>query len=362
MGLHPKTLPRFVAAAVTVALLQGCPRPPDEPAPRIMELEPIYFTVSRTGDRIVVKSRQENDIFEDARKDFETGHFTRAKTAYAVIARDGTDPAASGTAWFNIALCELALGQPGAALAALDTAEPLVPEISQEVHVLQVQAAAMSGDWKRARAVGEPLLQTQLPPLWTARVHSYVGEAFFVEQDFPAAARHFDAAVTRVLNTLPPSEQKSDALLASAYYRQALVYRALFARIRLKLPTERMTLDLTDKLGLMRKAEEQFLAAVRVRNSEWSPKAGYESARLYESFAQDLLDAEVPTDLGPEELQVYTEELNAKVVPVLRRAQEILRRNIGMCDQFQFPGDWKSTSQARIDAIQAVVDRLEPKK
>jgi len=344
-----------------VALLAGCPRPPDEPAPRILELEPIYFTATRSGDRIEVKSRAEDDLFSDAEADFRRGRYTRAREAYVLVARDSSDSYRSGLAWFNIALCDLALGRPGSALEALDKAEPLLPDDRTEVLLLQMQAGAVAGEWPRCLKVGEELLGRELPPLWEARVHSYVGQAHFLDGSLQRAEGHFALTVKLILSSTYPKDQKGDALLASAYFRQALVYRALFTRIPIRLPTERMALDITDKLALMRKAEEQFLNAVRVREPEWSPRAGYESARLYETFARDLLSAEVPTDLTQEELQVYTEELNLKVVPILRRGREVLARNVAMCDQFGFDGNWKKESSDLIESLDSQIENLSPR-
>ena len=341
-------------------LLSGCPRSPEDTAP-VIELEPLYITILKKGDSVEVKDYDTGELFQKAEKAFAEGRITEAKKLYAIVAKDSPEAEGRGVAWFNIALCELALEQPGAALEALARAEKVLAGDALQVQLLKVRALGMLGEWDQVKTEGSPLLEEELEPLWRAQLHVYLGQAAFLEDLLEESDRHYRASLDLILSHTPLKEQRRNRLLADVYFHQGKVYGRLFRKLSFKMPVERMMFDMTDKLALMRQAEEIYLAAVRVRDEKWSPRAGFEVASLYESFATELLRAEVPPDLEPLELQVYTEELNKKVVPFLLQAKDIHEKNAGMCTTYGLKSQWQERSTQKAAQIGELIASLSKK-
>ncbi len=341
-------------------VLSGCPRPPDETMP-VIELEPMYITILKKGDTVEVKDYDTSELFQKAEEAFAAGRITEAKRLYTIVAKDSPEAEGRGVAWFNIALCELALEQPGAAMDALAHAEEALATDAGQVRLLKVRALAMLGEWEQVKEQGEPLLEQDLDPLWQAQLHVYLGQAAFLEDLLEEADGHYATSLDLILTHTPLKQQRRNRLLANVYFYQGRVYGRLFRKLGFKMPVERMMFDMTDKLALMRQAEEIYLSAVRVRDEKWSPRAGFEVASLYESFATELLRAEIPPDLEPLEIQVYTEELNKKVVPFLLQAKDIHEKNAGMCTTYGLNSQWKERSAKKASEIDGLITSLTKK-
>src|SRR5690606_33885338 len=101
--------------------------------------------------------------------------------------------------------------------------------------------------------------------------------------------------------------------VSQAQFRIGEIYRELFASIRFRLPLERMARDLEDKSNFFLMAQSAFLRALRLQHPDWAVVAGYRLGALYETMHDDMMAAEVPNDLSPEEIEIYEEELRSKV-------------------------------------------------
>lgn len=355
-----KSIARYLLLVVLVPLVAACPRPPEDEHPQVIELEPMFFTILRKGDKSVVKDYDSAEVFAKAEGFMREGRIADARKLYQMVARDGEGTTAAASAWFNLALCELAMDRPGDALTALDKARAggVSEEDLTRIRILQVEARADRGEWDNVRSEGELLLRAALAPDWEAKVRLFLAAAALNRDDLPEAENQARTALRQLLSFLSLQAQHGDNLVAQASFRLGEVFRIQFERLKLLMPVERMTYDLSDKLALLRQAEEHYLEAVRVRSSTWSPRAGYQVAALYEAFAFDTLNAEVPSDLNELELQVYAEELNRKVIPFLEKAADIHRKNVTMCDTYRFDSAWRGKSEKRAAELDGVVSKL----
>lgn len=349
----------WLVLASVISVCTACPRPPDDTKPQLVQLEPMYFTILKKGNKVKVEDYDTGDLFATAEKHFAAGRPAEAKKLYDMVADNASDAETRGLAWFNIALCELSMEQPGAALTALQKAEVNSPETDkQQVTLLKIQAHALSGQWKQVDKLGKPLLGDKLEPLWAAKVNLYLGQGRYAEDRLDEAQDHYKQAIDLVLNNVSIAAQYQHSLLGSAYFHLGQVYRRMFGKIQLLMPMERMSLDVPDKLALMRKAEEVYLMALRVRDSKWSPRAGFQIGSLYEAFAMSLLQAEEPDTLTAFERQVYTEELNKKVLPLLSRSREIHQKNVTMCETYLLKSSFKEKSRSKISALDKTIANL----
>ncbi len=350
---------RAVLLLVGLPLLAGCPRPPDKPLP-VIELEPLFITILKRGDKVVVKDFDQGELFARAAKQFEGGQVAEARKIYLLIGKEAPAAEVAALGWFNVALCEMSLDRPGAALAAVENARARTkdPENLAHLSFIELDALAGVGEWEKVRALGPGLVSAEIDPSWLVQVQLLVGRAEFQAGDLTAADARYGAALDAFLNNIPLNEQYGSALLAEAYYRRAQLLKRLFDSIKFRMPLARMTLDMTDKLALLRQSEEHFLNSVRTRHSDWSPRAGFEMAALYHGFALDLLQAEVPNDLTDEETEIYAEELGKKVVPFLRKGQSVHANNIRMCKTYQFKSSWCDKSEAKRHDLELLEEDL----
>jgi len=339
----------------------GCPRPPDEPKPQVIELEPMFFTILKKGDTVEVKDYGLGEMFDRAEALAKEGRFAEARQLYLTVAKDVGRKRAAGFAWMNVALCDVGLDSPGSALESVGKARALLkePEELTQLNLVELQAFTMMGKWDEVKKGGFALLGTELPGDWGARVHLYMAQAYMVEEVFDEAEGHARAALDGLFSSVPLAEQYGNPMVCEAYTRLGMVHAGLARRIKFRMPVERMTLDMSDKLALMRQAEEHFLPAIRMHNDEWSPRAGFEEGELYRTFALDLLGAEVPADLEPLEVEVYASELSAKVLPLLRKSREIHRKNVTMCGTHGYGARWRVRSEERISELDSTVKAIE---
>jgi hypothetical protein len=339
---------RLFFLVILATMMSGCPRPPDEKTP-VVELEPLFITILKTGDKLEVKDFDQSELFARGQEQFEAGEIAKARRTYLLMARESNDAEVKGIAWFNVALCEMSLERPGAAREAVASARPHIqdPETLVHLELIELKSLAALGEWEQVRSRGGEVARKEMAPGWLAQVQLLSGRAEFQAGKLPAADAFFRQSLDTILNNLSLKDQYGNAMLAEIYFRRGQVLRRLFDGLKFKMPLSRMSVDMADKLSLMRQAEEHFLNAVRTRSVEWSPRAGYQNAELYHAFGLDLLQAEVPDDLSDEEVTIYQEELAKKVLPLLRKSQNVHSNNFGMCKTYRFTSPWCDKSKAR---------------
>jgi hypothetical protein len=116
-----------------------------------------------------------------------------------------------------------------------------------------------------------------------------------------------------------------------------------------------MEKDLTDKATLFLKAQSEYLRTVRMRNVYWGVQAGIRVGRLYEEFYEDIMNAEVPTDLDADELKIYMDELKKKARPLVAKAVDAYERNLSMARLYGAQDEWFGDMAARLGKLRKVL-------
>jgi hypothetical protein len=329
----------WLVAGGMFLLLTGCPRRVEPPV-AAMELEPMYFTMVSDGGKDEVRSLGEEEMLEEAIRLLNEGAPLEAKKLFSTLVEHTRSSALKGVAMVHMAWCDLALDSPGEALRWLDAAMDHLSDPANRLtaQVVRVQALGMLGRWKEVVVTAEALRRNpELEKMAMVTVLDYLGRARGLEGKLELAEEHFLEAAGLLLDEVPIVGQYRNRTLAGLYYRLGELYRDRLETIRLRLPVERMTVDMADKLALMRKGEELYMASVRVRDPEYSALAGMAVSGLYRRFSHDLLGAEVPGDLTDLELEIYQQELARHVVPFLERAVHLLEQTVEMARLYQFP-------------------------
>jgi tetratricopeptide (TPR) repeat protein len=213
-------------------------------------------------------------------------------------------------------------------------------------------------DWESMHAVGVEILRPHFSGVAVSdriaglavrgRAAEGLGQLALAERDYRAALELYqDNLELRGLDKSPHVSQ--------AQYRIGEIYRLLFASIRFRLPLDRMARDLEDKSNFFLMAQSAFLRALRLRHPDWAVIAGYRLGTLYETMYEDMLAAEVPPELTPEEIEIYQEELHGKVRPLLVRAIDIFERNLRLGERFGKRDDWMQKTEASLARLQELL-------
>jgi len=352
---------RLIPSLALIPLLWGCPSKTVSEGPsEIVDMEPIFIVLTDKDGKEEVGDFDSQELFDRALRAYEEGKLSEALAMFEMLATEAIDPANKAIGWTHVALCQLGLRNMGSALEALDKADPLVQttEGKRQATLIRMQALAKSGKWKQVRELGAPLLGAEIPGVVRAQALMLTGMSYKVEGDLVKALKHLEDSTRIFMSEVPFEKQFRNRGLAQALNKTADIYRLLLEKIRLHLPVERMQVDIHDKLAIYRKAEAAYQDAARVRDPYWSPRAGFRMGRLRESFAMDILHAEHPTDLSPEEQAEFDADLSKKVIEYLEIAKAIYEETIRMVETQGFPEKWKKRAVLRIEAIDEMTKKL----
>ena len=97
------------------------------------------------------------------------------------------------------------------------------------------------------------------------------------------------------------------------------------------------------------------LKALRLQHPDYAVVSGYRLGALYEVMYDDMMAAEIPTELTREEVELYYEELKKKIRPLLVRAIDIYERNLRMGQRFGKQGEWVKRTEASLARLKEVL-------
>ncbi|HOU53744.1 MAG TPA: tetratricopeptide repeat protein [Myxococcota bacterium] len=329
-------------------------------APRVQQvrMDPMEFVAQRTDEGIAVDLLDPEVLFREGTEAWEARRLEEAARKFGWIVKHFPDTPWARPALYNRALSLLAARRPGEAADDLQAFLQRYPEDEDLPDVLLKagQALQESGRWSEAEA----LLRRRL------------GFPMTLFQEFEARARL--ARVLRMLGRSSEAREEVQRVLsladrnatvptvhgnefvAMASYEGAETWHDLFSRIRFVLPTERMEKDLEDKATLFLKAQAEYLRTLRLGNVYWSVQAGLRMGRLYEEFYDDLLGAEIPPELNPEEREIYLQELRRKARPLVAKAVATYERNLSLARAYGAREEWLGDLPLRIARLRRILE------
>ena len=168
------------------------------------------------------------------------------------------------------------------------------------------------------------------------------------EQDYRATLALYEASPDH-------PRLRSLAVVSRAQFQIGEIYRHRFSRIAFRLPLASMERAWEQKATLFLKAQHAYLAAVWLPNEHWAIAAGHQLGFLFERMYFDMLAAEVPDDLDPEDRAVYQDELRRLILPYVERAVEIYETNLAIAERHGHDGDWVSRTRERLTTLRREV-------
>ncbi len=324
---------------------------------RVIEMDPMHFAVVETERGRHVEALDPEALFQEGNRAFEAQDFLLAADKYRLIVeRFGTSRWAD-VATFNAGLALEKAGRPAEAVPYFERMVAAVAGSKDAQDALFRLAACHERleDWATMRAVGDRILGPHFASIAVGdriaglavrgRAAEGLGQLALAERDYRKALDLYqDHLEVRGLDKSP--------YVSQAQFRIGEIYRELFASIRFRLPLERMARDLEDKSNFFLMAQSAFLRALRLQHPDWAVVAGYRLGALYETMHDDMMAAEVPNDLSPEEIEIYEEELRSKVRPLLVRAVDIYERNLRLGQRFGKRDDWMQKTEASLARLQ----------
>lgn len=332
--------------------------------PQIIELDPVELRARQTPQGPVVYVMDPEYLFKKGVEAYEQRDLEEAEYAFTLVIERFASTRFARPALFNRGVVRLAAGRPADAKA--DFAEylqryPEGPDRLDALHKLG-QALVESGEWEAAaKVIRERLAHTPLTLQEEIEARARLTLALRMLGKIGACRK--EAAKVYALYTknvtLPEMEGNYYVAMASFYAAEAL--HDLFTRIKFVLPVERMEKDLQDKAILFLKAQAEYLRTARCRNIYWGVKAGMALARLYEEFFQHLLEAEIPADMEPDEIEIYFQELKRLARPLLVKAIDTYERNIAIAKAHGAKEEWFGDARERLVRLRKMLQSIPEK-
>ena len=109
------------------------------------------------------------------------------------------------------------------------------------------------------------------------------GLSYKVEGDLVSALKYLESSSKVFMSDVAFEKQFRNRGLAQALTKTGDMYRVLMEKIPLRLPVERMEIDIQDKLAIHRKAEEVYQDAARGAGSILESPSGISDGPDFES-------------------------------------------------------------------------------
>jgi tetratricopeptide (TPR) repeat protein len=348
----------WIPIALAAVVLAAC-----GPRVEVVRMDPMEFSAERTAGGVRVDLLDPQVLFVEGSTAFEERRYEDAVRKFGLILKHFGETRFAKSALYNRGLALLAAPRPGDAATDFDvfvTRFPADPDAADAWQRLG-QAASEAGDWERAeKALRKRLTLQPLSLLQEVELRARLARALRLQARYEEAREEAQKvlALHDRYATLP--EMDGAYYVAMACFELAEAYHDLFGRIKFVLPVERMEKDLVDKATLFLRSQSEYLRTMRLRNTFWGVAAGVRVGRLYEEFYEDIMTAEVPPDLTPEELAIYQEELRKRARPLVSKAVDAYERNLALAKMYGAQDEWFGDMAARLERLRRILQEIPP--
>jgi tetratricopeptide (TPR) repeat protein len=132
-------------------------------------------------------------------------------------------------------------------------------------------------------------------------------------------------------NGLADKRDASDYFPAQAEFFLGEIYRLYYESIVLEplKGVDELAKDLEHKAELLLSAQGHYLRSIRIGNGYWATASGSQIGQLYENLYDQMVSSPAPPELkGPEEIEVYRQELRKKIRVLVTKAISIYERTL----------------------------------
>lgn len=345
-------------AVLAVAALAG---PGCGTSARVIRMDPLRIESQVTPEGVRVEVMDPEVLFIEGAQAFEARKHREAARKFGLIVERFPESRLMKAALYNRALALLAFPRPLDAARDFEEYLRLFPDDNDAADAWQKlgQAYSESGEWEKADAALKRRLELEpLILMQEVEIRARLTRGARMLGRYEETRNQVDKvkALHDRYRTLP--EMDGNYYVAMASFEGAEAYCDLFGRIKFILPVERMEKDLIDKATLFLKAQSEYLATIRLRNTYWGVKAGVQVGRLYEEFFEDIMNAEVPPELAPDEMEIYLGELKKKTRPLVRKAVDAYERNMALARMYGAKDEWFGDTHERLGRLRKILDAM----
>jgi len=97
---------------------------------------------------------------------------------------------------------------------------------------------------------------------------------------------------------------------------------AAYEAVKIEGDVKQLKERLKKKTELLKKAADAFLETAELGVAEWTTAALYQIGFAYESFAKALLGSPPPSNLSPQDRELYAQSIDEFVIPIEERGLE----------------------------------------
>ena len=306
-------------------------------------------------------------LFRKASRDYQEGRLEEAVRRFGLVLSRFRNSRFALPSAYNRGLCLLRLDRPKEAAADFKWYLERVEDERDRLDALVKlgEALTKAGRWNEAREVlTERLSKSPLGLFEEIEVRARLTRVYRMLGKLSLARRQAEKVLRIYNRNLTDPAMQGNYFVAMASFEAAQCLHDLFRRIKFVLPVERMEKDLLDKATLFLKAQAEYLRTIRIRNTYFGTKAGIQLGRLYEDFYDDIMNAEVPSDLNDEERRIYFAELRRQARPLLLKAVDAYERNMTLAMLHGAKEEWFEDVKQRLKRLKALLasDRSQEAK
>jgi TolA-binding protein len=253
----------------------------------------------------------------------QMAYFDKAAEAYGVVATAYSDDPKAADALFNAGALQQAQGHPKEAIKFYELYAKRYREERKDAEDVAFRVGVVYEE------SGDPGKAAEAYDKYTAR---WKGGKFLVEAHARAArnlmklgkekrASEEASSAIKLWKAAPKDRQKKLARWAaeSRYLQGELIFKD-YERVTLNVKPSRLKRQLDEKTNLLVKAQEVYIQVVEYGDASWATAGLYRIGQMFENFANELKNAQVPKDLSAAEQDVYRQELDTYVVDIEDRA------------------------------------------
>lgn len=162
------------------------------------------------------------------------------------------------------------------------------------------------------------------------------------------------------------SERVDTYWVAQAQFFLGEIYRLRFEAIPIDQTDDvpKLSETIEEKAGFLLSAQGHYVRTLRLRHPHWVAAAGQRIGELYERFHDELIAAPIPSDLTPEQVELYRTELRRKVRILVKKAIVAYEQTLSVAERLGLEGDFVDKTRAGLARMEKILleseDEEEP--
>lgn len=123
--------------------------------------------------------------------------------------------------------------------------------------------------------------------------------------------------------------------VAQAQFFVGEVYRLRFEAIRIDQTDDlpRLSETIEEKSGFLLSAQGHYVRTLRLGHPHWVTAAGQRIGELYERFHDEMIEAPIPSDLTPNQAELYKAELRRKIRILVKKAISAYEQTLSVAER-----------------------------